>query len=111
MISLASIAPKLRKLLQRLSSNKPDEVAAFFKPNEWNEMKVEGHGTKVTCWINGTKSAEIDDATRDGLLVEEEPGTDEFGAAAQGLGTVSAGVDWGMRRDAHAQVVISALPE
>lgn len=57
------------------------------------------------------ESSEIDDATRDGLLVEGEPGGEEFAAAAAGLGTVSAGVDWGMRRDAHALVVISALPD
>lgn len=57
------------------------------------------------------ESSEIDDATRDGLLVGGEPGGEEFGVAAAELGTVSAGVDWGMRRDAHALVVISALPE
>lgn len=52
------------------------------------------------------ESAEIDDATQDGLLVD----VDEEGAAAA-LGWVTAGVDWGMRRDAHALVVIGALAE
>lgn len=57
------------------------------------------------------ESAEIDGATRDELLVEGEPGGEEFAAAARAAGLVSAGVDWGMRRDAHALVTIGALPD
>lgn len=62
------------------------------------------------------ESAEIDGATRDDLLLDAGPRDAqvldvEFSAAARALGTVSAGVDWGMRRDGHALVVIAALPE
>jgi hypothetical protein len=51
-------------------------------------------------------SAEIDGAAVEGL--EVDPGDP---AATAGAGGVVGGVDWGMRRDAHALVVIGALPE
>jgi hypothetical protein len=44
-----------------LSQPTKDAVAGYFKPMEWNEMKVECVGPHVTSWINGTKAAEIDD--------------------------------------------------
>lgn len=52
------------------------------------------------------ESSEIDDATRDDLLVDA---ADPEWLAQ--LGWVTAGVDFGMRRDANALVVISALLE
>ena len=51
-------------------------------------------------------SEEIDAATVDVPLVD----VDVAGAAA-GLGDVVGGVDWGMQRDAHALVVVAALPD
>lgn len=41
----------------------PDEetVAKYFKPGEWNEMTVEGHGPHVVVHVNGQKAGEIDD--------------------------------------------------
>jgi len=44
-----------------LSQPKAEDVAKYYKPQEWNEMKVEAIGNHVTAWINGTKAAEIDD--------------------------------------------------
>jgi 3-keto-disaccharide hydrolase len=44
-----------------LSQPKAEDVAKFYKPKEWNEMKVEAIGPHVTSWINGTKAAEITD--------------------------------------------------
>ena len=44
-----------------LSQPKPEDIARFYKPMEWNEMKVEAIGNHVTSWINGTKAAEITD--------------------------------------------------
>jgi hypothetical protein len=52
-------------------------------------------------------STEIDDATRDDLVVD----VDTDPSAARAVGWVTAGVDFGMRRDANALVVIGALPE
>lgn len=53
-------------------------------------------------------SAEIDAVTSEDLpLVDPLVDVD----AAVSLGSVSGGVDWGMQRDAHALVVIGALPE
>jgi len=46
-----------------LSLPKPDLVAAYFKPQEWNEMTVEGHGPHVVVHINGQKAGEINDPT------------------------------------------------
>ncbi|MDO3397000.1 terminase family protein [Nocardioides sp. SOB44] len=51
-------------------------------------------------------SDEIDAVTVDEPLLDPgEPG------ALAGVGSVSGGVDWGMQRDAHALVVVAALPE
>jgi len=44
-----------------ISQPKPEEVAKYYKPKEWNEMKVEAVGSHVTSWINGAKAAEITD--------------------------------------------------
>jgi hypothetical protein len=44
-----------------LSLPPKEEVAKFFKPGEWNEMTVEGHGPHVVVSVNGTKASEIDD--------------------------------------------------
>jgi len=46
---------------QWLSLPKPEEVAKYFKPQEWNEMTVEGHGPHVVVHINGQKAGEIND--------------------------------------------------
>ena len=51
-------------------------------------------------------SDEIDGATTDGLEVDVADAD-----AVAGAGVVVGGVDFGMRRDAHALVVIGALPE
>jgi hypothetical protein len=48
---------------QWLSLPKPEEVAKYFKPQEWNEMTVEGHGPHVVVHINGQKAGEINDPT------------------------------------------------
>jgi hypothetical protein len=48
---------------QWLSLPKPEEVAKYFKPQEWNEMTVEGHGPHVVVHINGQKAGEINDRT------------------------------------------------
>ena len=48
---------------QWLSLPKPDVVAKYFKPQEWNEMTVEGHGPHVVVHINGQKAGEINDPT------------------------------------------------
>lgn len=39
----------------------PEDVAKYFKPDEWNEMVITAVGGDVTVTINGTKSAEIKD--------------------------------------------------
>ena len=44
-----------------LSLPKPEEVQKFFKPGEWNEMTVEGHGPHIVVSVNGTKASEIND--------------------------------------------------
>ncbi len=36
-------------------------VAKYFKPQEWNEMTVEGHGPHVVVHINGQKAGEVND--------------------------------------------------
>ena len=46
-----------------LSLPKPEEVEKFFKPQEWNEMTVEGHGPHVVVHVNGIKASEINDPT------------------------------------------------
>lgn len=38
---------------------KPEAVATWFKPGEWNEMKVTAKGRDVTVWVNGKVSAEL----------------------------------------------------
>jgi hypothetical protein len=40
---------------------KPEQVATWFRPGEWNEMILSAQGTKITVRINGKVSAEIDD--------------------------------------------------
>jgi hypothetical protein len=44
-----------------VSQPKPEQVATYYKPGEWNEMTVAARGTKVTVTINGKISADIDD--------------------------------------------------
>lgn len=39
---------------------KPEDVKKYFKPGEWNEMIVRAKGDKITVWVNGAKSADID---------------------------------------------------
>lgn len=39
----------------------PAQVAAWFKPGEWNEMTVTARGPKITVTVNGKVSAQIDD--------------------------------------------------
>ena len=42
-------------------SPKTKSSTTYFKPQEWNEMTVEGHGPHVVVHVNGTKAAEIND--------------------------------------------------
>ena len=37
----------------------PEQVATWFKPNEWNTMKVRAVGGDITVWVNNKKSAEL----------------------------------------------------
>jgi hypothetical protein len=46
-----------------LSLPAPEVVAKYFKPQEWNEMTVEGRGPHVVVHINGEKAGEINDPT------------------------------------------------
>jgi hypothetical protein len=46
-----------------LSLPKPEVVKSYFKPQEWNEMTVEGRGQHVVVHVNGQKAGEIDDPT------------------------------------------------
>lgn len=41
---------------------KPEQVATWFKPDEWNEMMISAQGGKVVVSLNGKISAEIDDS-------------------------------------------------
>jgi hypothetical protein len=38
---------------------KPEQVAKYFKPGEWNTMTVTAKGRNVTVEVNGTKTAEL----------------------------------------------------
>ena len=38
---------------------KPQEIAKFFKKNEWNDMSVRAVGRHVTVTVNGVKTAEL----------------------------------------------------
>ena len=44
-----------------LSLPDKETVAKYFKPQEWNEMTVEGHGPHVVVHVNGQKAGEIND--------------------------------------------------
>ena len=44
-----------------LSQPKKEDAAKYFKPGEWNEMTVEGHGPHVVVHVNGVKASEIND--------------------------------------------------
>ena len=46
-----------------LSLPPPERVASYFKPQQWNEMTVEGRGPHVVVHINGQKAGEINDPT------------------------------------------------
>ena len=45
---------------QWLDLPSPERVKAYFKPQEWNEMTVEGVGQHIVVHINGQKAGEID---------------------------------------------------
>ncbi len=49
---------------------KPEQVATWFKPGEWNTMTVTAKGGDITVEINGKKSAELrdDPGRREGLF-------------------------------------------
>jgi hypothetical protein len=36
-----------------------EEVATWFKPQEWNEMAVSAHGRRIVVHVNGRKTAEL----------------------------------------------------
>lgn len=44
-----------------VSQPKPEQVATWFKPNEWNEMTVTAKGAHLTVTINGKVSADLPD--------------------------------------------------
>lgn len=58
---------------------KPDQVATWFLPGEWNEMTVEARGAKITVTVNGKISAQIDDpqSRRKGRLALQTHGGQE----------------------------------
>jgi len=37
----------------------PEDVARWFKPQEWNQMTVSAHGQHIVVHVNGRKSAEL----------------------------------------------------
>ena len=37
-----------------------EDVATWFKPQEWNEMSVSAHGRRVVVHVNGRKTAELE---------------------------------------------------
>lgn len=39
----------------------PEDVARYFEPGEWNEMTVQASGGDVVVYVNGMKSAELED--------------------------------------------------
>jgi hypothetical protein len=39
-------------------------VKEWFRPEDWNEMRVEAMGPRVTVYINGKKAAELRKDTR-----------------------------------------------
>ena len=41
---------------------KPDvtKVRSYFRPGEWNRMKVRAKGGDLTVWVNGTRSAHVE---------------------------------------------------
>jgi hypothetical protein len=39
----------------------PEQVATYFKPQEWNQMVVSAIGPRITVTVNGVKTAEITD--------------------------------------------------
>lgn len=39
----------------------PEQVARYFKPQEWNEMSVTARGGNVVVYVNGVKTAELKD--------------------------------------------------
>jgi hypothetical protein len=53
-----------------VSHPKPDDVAKWFKPQEWNDMTVQAQGNHFTVTVNGQTSADlVDDASRkDGVF-------------------------------------------
>jgi hypothetical protein len=36
-----------------------EDVATWFKPQEWNEMVVSAHGRRIVVHVNGCKTAEL----------------------------------------------------
>jgi hypothetical protein len=44
-----------------VSQPKPEQVATWFKPNDWNEMIVSAKGGHITVKINGKVSADLPD--------------------------------------------------
>ena len=47
-----------------VSQPKKEDVAKYFKPQEWNEMVVEARGNDVVVYVNGAKAAELKDDPR-----------------------------------------------
>jgi hypothetical protein len=43
---------------------KAADIKEWLKPGDWNEMKIEAVGTRVTVYINGHKAAQLADDTR-----------------------------------------------
>ena len=39
----------------------PEDVARYYKPDDWNEMTVSAHGGRIVVHVNGTKTAELKD--------------------------------------------------
>ncbi|MHC4110160.1 MAG: 3-keto-disaccharide hydrolase [Planctomycetota bacterium] len=57
-----------------------EEVATWFRPQEWNEMAVSAHGRRVAVHVNGRKTAELknDKGRLKGLLALQLHGGQEM---------------------------------
>jgi hypothetical protein len=58
---------------------KPEQVKSWLRADEWNEMSVSAHGTKIIVKVNGQTTAEIDDpkGRREGHLALQVHGGQE----------------------------------
>ncbi len=58
----------------------PQQVATWYKPNEWNTMKVRAVGNDITVWVNGKETAVLknDPGRRQGHIALQLHGSMEM---------------------------------